>query len=100
MARLGLADLGCRLVDVAPTCWRYSGPPASDRLLSHQDGEVFEPVVAEPGAARHLIGFLWDGANPNVLYDLVARGEAPNVARLIESGHRVPLRRARPRCRR
>jgi predicted AlkP superfamily pyrophosphatase or phosphodiesterase len=27
-----------------------------------------------------------DGCNPNVLYDLVARGEAPNLARLMESG--------------
>jgi len=83
--RLGLADLGCRLVDVAPTVLALLGAPASDRL-SHQDGEVFAPVVAEPGAARHVIGFLWDGTNPNVLYDLVARGVAPNVARLLESG--------------
>ncbi|MGH8996323.1 MAG: alkaline phosphatase family protein [Acidimicrobiales bacterium] len=42
--------------------------------------------MAEPGRARHLIGFLFDGANPAVLYDLAARGEAPNVARLMAMG--------------
>ena len=35
---------------------------------------------------RHVVGFLFDGTNPNVLYDMAARGEAPNVARLIEMG--------------
>jgi predicted AlkP superfamily pyrophosphatase or phosphodiesterase len=55
-------------------------------LLSHQDGSVIDSLVEGPGAARHLIGFLWDGTNPNVLYDLAARGEAPNVARLIGDG--------------
>ncbi len=32
------------------------------------------------------MGFLFDGTNANVLYDMAARGEAPNVARLIEMG--------------
>ena len=35
---------------------------------------------------RHVVGFLFDGANPNVLYAMAAAGEAPNVARLIEMG--------------
>ncbi len=42
---------------------------------------MIDALVDGPGRARHLIGFLWDGTNPNVLYDLVGRGEAPNVAR-------------------
>jgi predicted AlkP superfamily pyrophosphatase or phosphodiesterase len=42
--------------------------------------------LGEPGRARHVIGFLFDGANPNVLYDLAMRGEAPNVARLMSEG--------------
>ena len=33
-----------------------------------------------------MIGFLFDGTNPNVLYDMAARGEAPNVARLMAMG--------------
>ncbi|HUA96617.1 MAG TPA: alkaline phosphatase family protein, partial [Acidimicrobiales bacterium] len=32
------------------------------------------------------IGFLLDGANANVLYDLAARGQAPNIARLMAEG--------------
>ena len=34
----------------------------------------------------HVIGVLWDGTNANVLYDMVAAGEAPNVARLLAMG--------------
>lgn len=86
--RLGMADIGCRLVDVAPTMLRLlAADHSADRpLLSHQDGSVIDNLVDNPGAARHLIGFLWDGTNPSVLYDLAGRGEAPNVARLIGEG--------------
>jgi len=86
--RLGMADIGCRLIDVAPTTLRLLGADRDSerRALSHQDGSVIDALVEDPGRARHLIGFLWDGTNCNVLYDLVARGEAPNVARLIGEG--------------
>src|SRR5690606_37447601 len=30
--------------------------------------------------------FLWDGTNANVLYDMLAAGEAPNLARLLDAG--------------
>ncbi len=43
-------------------------------------------IDAGAGPPKHVIGFLFDGTNPNVLYDMAARGEAPNVARLIEMG--------------
>ena len=33
-----------------------------------------------------MVAFLFDGTNSNVLYDMCARGEAPNVARIIEMG--------------
>jgi hypothetical protein len=86
-SRLGMADIGCRLIDVAPTALRLLGADGNhpERPLSHQDGSAVESLVEE-GRARHLIGFLWDGTNPNVLYDLVARGVAPNVARLMAEG--------------
>jgi phosphonoacetate hydrolase len=85
--RLGMADVGCRLVDVAPTALRLlNGSDDSTPSLSHQDGRVIDPLVETPGRARYLVGVLWDGTNPNVLYDLAARGEAPNVARLIGEG--------------
>jgi hypothetical protein len=85
--KLGMADIGCRLVDVAPTMLRLLGDDDEDRSsLPHRDGTVIESLTEAPGRARHLIGFLWDGTNPNVLYDLALRGEAPNVARLLGDG--------------
>jgi len=86
--RLGMADIGCRLIDVAPTTLRLlaADHDPDQPLLSHQDGSVIDALVDGPGQARYLIGFLWDGTNPNVLYDLAGRGEAPNVARLIGEG--------------
>jgi phosphonoacetate hydrolase len=79
--RLGTIDRACRLVDVAPTVLALLGGS-----LSRTDGAPMDDLVAEPGAPRHVIGFLWDGTNPNVLYDLAARGDAPNVARLMALG--------------
>ena len=36
--------------------------------------------------ADHVVAMLLDGTNANVLYDLAARGKAPNLARLMASG--------------
>jgi phosphonoacetate hydrolase len=88
---LGMAEESCRLVDVAPTilellgCPPPPGAPPGGRLV-HQDGEVLNSVIAEPGRARHVVAMLLDGTNPNVLYDLARRGEAPNIARLMDLG--------------
>ena len=105
--RLGLVPRACRLVDVAPTILALMGaaPHAggvglnghrrADALLRRQDGEVLEDLLEATSVATnggsitrpdHVVGFLFDGCNPNVLYDAVAAGEAPNVARLIEMG--------------
>jgi predicted AlkP superfamily pyrophosphatase or phosphodiesterase len=60
---------------------------AREGYLRRQDGEVVDGVIDETAARpEHVVGFLFDGANANVLYDLAARGEAPNVARLIATG--------------
>ena len=45
--------------------------------------DVLDPTGPRP---RHVVAFLFDGTNANVLYDMAARGEAPTVARLIENG--------------
>jgi phosphonoacetate hydrolase len=87
----GMVDSSCRLVDVAPTilellgCPAPPGSPLSTRLRG-QDGEIVHEVVGQAGGAGQVVAFLLDGTNPNVLYDLASRGEAPNVARLMELG--------------
>jgi phosphonoacetate hydrolase len=89
VAQLGFVPRSCRLVDVAPTILALLGAGSRDggRLLARQDGRVLWDLV-DDGAAppEHVVGFLWDGSNANVLYDFAARGEAPNLERLVEGG--------------
>jgi hypothetical protein len=96
----GLVPRSCRLVDVAPTVLALLGAEPSPglgvgpngrvldgALLARQDGSVLSELFDETSPRpEHVVGFLWDGCNANVLYDLVERGEAPNVARLLEMG--------------
>jgi phosphonoacetate hydrolase len=85
----GLVPRAARLVDVAPTVLALLGvPPGADgRHLAGQDGVVREDVLdLAGGAPMHVVVFLFDGTNPNVLHDMAARGEAPNTARLIDQG--------------
>jgi phosphonoacetate hydrolase len=84
----GMVARSARLVDVAPTLLALLGaePDGDGRLLAGQDGEVLEEVLDPAERPRHVVGFLFDGTNPNVLYDMAARGEAPNVARLAAMG--------------
>jgi hypothetical protein len=96
--RDGLIPAACRLVDIAPTILQLlgaqpgeglglNGQPRADAYLARQDGEPQSQLLddREP-PPDHVVGFLLDGANANVLYDLAARGEAPNIARLLEMG--------------
>lgn len=96
--QLGMLPRACRLVDVAPTVLALMGAePRSgvalnggardDALLARQDGEpLLDLVDLSSPPPEHVVGFLLDGTNANVLYDLVARGEAPNIARLMAMG--------------
>lgn len=95
--RLGMVDSHCRLVDVAPTLLTLLGvEPVSgtgangrardDSMLARQDGEPLEDLLEQGSGAGHVVAVLFDGCNPNVLYDMAASGEAPNVAGLIERG--------------
>ena len=78
----GTLDQSCKLVDVAPTVMALMGGG-----LERTDGSVLEDVLDRSAPPPdHVIGFLWDGCNPNVLYDAASRGEAPNVARLMAMG--------------
>src|SRR3712207_9098012 len=49
-----------------------NGRPRPDALLRRQDGEVLEDLL-DPSGQRpeHVVGFLFDGCNPNVLDDAV-----------------------------
>ncbi len=89
VAREGLVPRNARLVDVAPTIARLLGVRAARRRVVSR-GAGRRRARRRPrrrrGAPRHVVGFLFDGTNPNVLYRLAATGEAPNVARLIEMG--------------
>lgn len=94
----GMVDRAARLVDIAPTVLTLMGAEPTegvgangalryDAVLARQDGEPITEVLASGGPApRHVIGLLWDGTNANVLHDMVERGEAPNVARLMAMG--------------
>jgi hypothetical protein len=79
-----LLPLAGRLVDVAPTVLALLG---ADTSLARQDGRVLGELLdtdAEP--PEHVIGFLWDGTNANVLYDMMAAGEVPHLQRLLDQG--------------
>jgi phosphonoacetate hydrolase len=85
----GLVPRSARLVDVAPTVAELLGvaPHRDGRSLAGQDGLVQRDLLdVSAGRPRHVVGFLFDGTNPNVLYSMALTGEAPNVARLIEMG--------------
>ncbi|HEX7167966.1 MAG TPA: alkaline phosphatase family protein [Acidimicrobiales bacterium] len=92
----GMVDRACRLIDVAPTALALlgaepgdgtslNGGRRADAFLARQDGEVLHALLDGEHAA-HVVGFLLDGCNPNVLYEMAAAGEAPNVARLMAMG--------------
>ena len=84
----------------ASSTWRPPSPRCSAARRSPRQRQRQRPHVrrrartARPASTcidererpRHVVGFLFDGTNPNVLYDMAARGEAPNVARIIEMG--------------
>lgn len=97
--KLGLVPEAARLVDVAPTICALlgcapihgravdgNGRNGHDRFLAVQDGDALTSYLEPNERPRYVVGFLFDGTNANVLYDMAARGEAPNVARLIEMG--------------
>jgi hypothetical protein len=87
----GMIDGSCRLVDVAPTILELLGcPPPPGGLpgsrLVHQDGSVLEEPLTGTTRAGHVVAMLLDGTYANVLYHLAAKGDAPNIARLMGGG--------------
>jgi arylsulfatase A-like enzyme len=101
--RQGMVDRHCRLIDVAPTLLAVlgvepamgvrpgaagsGGRPRDDAHLARQDGDALVDLL-DPGERRasHVVAVLFDGCNPNRLYDMADVGDAPHVARLVELG--------------
>jgi len=94
---LGTVPRSIKLVDVPPTIAALLGLPAvggiglnghhrADALLGRQDGDVVDGLLDRAEPPDHVIGFLLDGTNANVLYDAIGRGELPNLARLAGLG--------------
>jgi hypothetical protein len=78
----GLVDGYARLIDVMPTLAWAAGVERSE--LADLDGAVRDDLVSR--GAGYVVGMLWDGGHPGSLLDLAARGELPQVARLLERG--------------
>ncbi len=101
--RLGMVDRHCRLIDVAPTLLALLGVAPGDGVrpggrmsegwsrhdayLACQDGDALVDLIDTTASPPdHVIAILFDGCNPNRLYDMAAAGDSPNVARLLALG--------------
>lgn len=94
---LGVVDRSTRVVDIAPTIAALlglephpagvgpTGEPDASALLRRQDGEP-ELELLDGSTAEHVVVFLLDGCNANLLLDVIERGEAPNLTGLLERG--------------
>jgi len=93
----GFVDRSSRTVNVAPTIAlllglephpRGIGPTGErrhDALLRRQDGDP-EIAALTGDRANHVVVFLLDGCNANLLHDAIESGEAPNIAQLVARG--------------
>jgi phosphonoacetate hydrolase len=82
IAANGLIPTHCRLLDVAPTVLSVLGVPRPEEGL---EGRAVSEVLSGERASL-VVGFLLDGTNSAVLYDMVARGELPVLAELAAKG--------------
>ncbi len=93
----GLVVGSARMIDVAPTIATLlgldrhpagvgsTGKRCGDALLARQDGNPIRSVLSGESSA-HVVVILLDGCNANLLHDVIAAGEAPNLAALTQSG--------------
>ena len=89
---------GCRSDRACPSRRSTRGPAPSH--LATQDGKALTELFDEQAQpAAHVVGFLWDGCNPNVLYDLVRAVRRPTWLGSSTRGRRWVTVRW-PRCHR
>lgn len=92
----GIVGRHARMVDMAPTFLAVlgaepregTGPTGEirdDAFLSRQDGNALIDLL-DGSRAEHVLVFLLDGVNANVLYDAIEGGVAPSMAALAERG--------------
>jgi phosphonoacetate hydrolase len=79
----GMLAVAARTIDVGPTLAWLAGVPLGE--LRGMAGAALVDLLV-PGAARHVVGLLWDGCNSNSLYALAKAGELPHVAYLLDRG--------------
>jgi phosphonoacetate hydrolase len=94
---LGAIERSTRTVNVAPTIAAVldldphpegvgpTGRRRADARLRRQDGDV-EADLLDGERADHVVVFLLDGCNANLLADVIESGEAPNLADLVRRG--------------
>lgn len=80
-----------RTVDIAPTIAALLGleTRSDGHYLSGQDGVVLDHLL-DGTIVDHVVVLLLDGCNTNLLWEVVAAGEAPVLAELIAEGSFVP----------
>ncbi|MCW2725894.1 MAG: type phosphodiesterase/nucleotide pyrophosphatase [Frankiales bacterium] len=78
VAARGVVDEVARTVDVGATLAHLSG--------ASYDGMEGRPLAEVVPGARYVVGLLWDGAQCADLLAMVAAGELPAVARLLDRG--------------
>ncbi|NNN21414.1 MAG: hypothetical protein HKL80_05350, partial [Acidimicrobiales bacterium] len=89
----GLVEGHGRIVDVAPTILNllgyskmsFGGSSKDKKYLISQDGDSMDGFI-ESGGANHVVVFLLDGCNPNVLFEAIRKGLTPNLASLVLNG--------------
>jgi predicted AlkP superfamily pyrophosphatase or phosphodiesterase len=94
---LGTIERSTRVVNIAPTIAALmgldehpagrsaTGEPTDDALLERQDGTP-ELEILDGTEARHVVVFLLDGCNANLLAEVIDSGEAPNLRALLDDG--------------
>lgn len=93
----GMVDDWIRNVDVAPTLaallgvaprrgLTVTGEQQDGLLLGRQDGHIYERVLDRSSRPEHIVFFLLDGTNSNVLYEMATDGQLPNIYELMDTG--------------